>query len=190
MGGVLLACLPFKLFMSRYFDLKYDEEFIMKEVEGIVESLDFFKKNNIRIYFPFKDRNVSEAMIASQLEEDKNKNNPNQVSKNVEDFLTTNEEEIVSLLERYNNKFFINKQFKVFFNYYGCDGYYYSPDTIVVNIRHKTEYIVETIIHEMIHLLIENLHENGGYSKENEQEVDCIFVNSGLNNIFKHYLVQ
>ncbi|MFA5247993.1 MAG: hypothetical protein WC415_01970 [Patescibacteria group bacterium] len=176
--------------MSKYFDIKYDEKIIIKEMTEVVESLDFFKKNNIRIYFPFEDKNITEEVIVSQLEKDKIENNPDQILKEVDDFLKINEDEIKSLLERYNDKFLINKQFKVFLNYYGCDGYYYFPDTIVVNLRHKAEYIAETIIHEMIHLLIEDLQKNSDYSKENEQEVDCIFVESGLKKIFKDYLVQ
>ena len=47
---------------------------------------------------------------------------------------------------------------KIIFTKYGTGGSYQIPDKIIINLQDKIpEYLIKTVIHECIHLMIENL---------------------------------
>jgi predicted SprT family Zn-dependent metalloprotease len=73
--------------------------------------------------------------------------------------------------------------------FYGCYGYYDYPDKIFVNINAKIDFILETIIHELIHLFVYEKSQNMKY-QEIENLVDSIIIKSGLKNIFTKYEKQ
>lgn len=172
---------------TNFFEVIYDENRIIDEVREVADSLDFYKKNNIKYYFPFSSRNPSNEDIEQQNEAEKQRNKPAVVLQEIQSFFSNHEAQISDYLERYDPKLKLKRTYYIYLSYYGCDGYYYSPNAVVVNIHgKKVEYILETIIHELVHLLVEDEE----YSQKNEVEVDDIFMYSGLTNILPRYKRQ
>lgn len=166
--------------------INYNEKIILEDIFEIRKNLRFFKKNNIPVYFPFSNETLkNKKKIINQINEDGKNSHPENIAAEINKFLARYEKEIIDNLREYDHSFKIRKRYKVFLNYYGCDGYYNFPDTIVINIHDKnTEYMLETLFHELIHLLIFESQKRKGF-EETEKIVDKIFIKAGLNFFFQ-----
>ncbi len=171
--------------------INYNEKIILEDIFEIRKNLRFFKKNNIPIYFPFSNEMLKDRKkLVNQIIEDGKNSYPESIVAGINKFLARYEKEIIDNLRGYDSSFKIRKKYKVFLNYYGCDGYYNFPDTIVINIHDKnTEYMLETLFHELIHLLIFESQKRKRF-EETEKIVDKIFIKAGLKFFFPDYKVQ
>jgi len=167
------------------FSVKYNKKSILKEISEIKEILPDIRKYNIKHYFPFKDNtNIKEQII-----KDEKRDNPLDKKKKVNLWITKNKEEIEKVISSIGFKVSKNKKFIIFLNLYGPEGYFYVPNIIIANIHNKKiDFITETIIHELIHLLIEKKYKNKSY-QEKEILVDNILV-TNFKKIIPNYKPQ
>jgi len=152
--------------------------------------LSFFKQHKIKYRFPFLNGRIKKEEVIIQIKKDKDVSGPHKILPQLKKFFINNGEEIIDSLKEYNNKLNISHPFHVYLSYYGCDGYYYLPDIIVVNIYNNTiDYIIENILHEIVHLLIEKKYKNYSYQRK-EKVVDQVILKSGLKKYLPNYRAQ
>lgn len=171
----------------------YNLNIIKKELLFIENSLACFKKNKMFFYFPFESiKKINNKNINKQIYKDEKHFQIEKMKKILEKKWAEKEDLVFKCLYEYNQKEKIlnfSKEYQCILSFYGCYGYYKPPNKIYVNINAKTKFIIETIIHELIHLLIYKNTKNKSY-KDIEKLVDKIFIDSGLNKIFPDYKVQ
>jgi hypothetical protein len=171
----------------------YDENQIKKELNFIEECIPYFKRNKMFFYFPFDNTSKKDSLIIDeQIKKDEEKFKIKSTKGKIVKAWEEKELAVLDLLEKYNKKnncLDIKKEYKCFLMFYGCYGYYDYPDKIFVNINAKIDFILETIIHELIHLFVYEKSQNMKY-QEIENLVDSIIIKSGLKNIFTKYEKQ
>ncbi len=171
----------------------YDKKQIKKELPFIERNIQHFKKNKMFFYFPFEPVAMKDnLMINKQIKKDEERLKIEQTKNKIINEWEKKEEIVFKLLREYNNIekcMEIRGKYVCFLIFYGCYGYYDYPDKIFININAKIEFILETIIHELIHLFVYQKSKNKEYH-EIESLVDSIFINSGLNEIFSKYKKQ
>lgn len=166
----------------------YDKNQIKKELNFIKENIPHFEKNKMFFYFPFESI-LDNSIINEQIKNDEKKFKIREIEKKLLDEWTKKEKTVFDLLEKYNKKkkcLNIKKEYRCFLTFYGCYGYYDYPDKIFINVNVEIDFILETIIHELIHLFVYEKANSMEYS-EIENLVDSIFIESGLKNIFTKY---
>jgi hypothetical protein len=142
-------------------------------------------------YFPFETISNS-SIVDEQIKRDEKKFKIKESERKIINEWAKREDVIFDLLRKYNEKkecMDIKKEYQCFLTFYGCYGYYDYPDKIFVNINAEINFILETIIHELIHLFVYKRSSKMEYKKV-ENLVDSIFINSGLSNIFTKYKKQ
>ncbi len=84
------------------------------------------------------------------------------------------------------------KNIHVYFTMYGPGGSYYPPNKIIVVLKDSIEWILKMIIHESIHLIIEEpfIKKNNIRHWEKEALVDMLCMDSALKNLNLHYQKQ
>ncbi|MCD4706013.1 SprT-like domain-containing protein [bacterium] len=171
----------------------YNSNIMKKELLFIESNLAYFKKNKMFFYFPFESiKKTSDKNIIKQIHKDEKHFQIEKIKKILEKQWAKKEKLVFNCLYKYNQKekiFNIQKEYKCFLSFYGCYGYYNFSDEIYININAKFEFIIETIIHELIHLLIYKNMNKKSYHQI-EEKVDKIFIDSSLNKIFPDYKVQ
>lgn len=94
--------------------------------------------------------------------------------------------------------FFLNfdyplpKNIHVYFTIYGPGGSYYPPNKIIVVLKDSIEWILQTIVHESIHLIIEKpfIKKNNIPHWEKEALVDRLCMDNLLKDFNLHYQKQ
>jgi hypothetical protein len=75
---------------------------------------------------------------------------------------------------------------KVVFTRYGTSGSYRIPDRIVINLQGKIpEYLIKTVIHECIHLMIENLILKNKVTHWYKERIVNLIMNKEFESAFK-----
>jgi hypothetical protein len=73
---------------------------------------------------------------------------------------------------------------------YGPYGYFYAPDTVYVNIGWKdTHFSLETMVHEILHLVFEDVLKEKVEHVDMENAIDALFVEN-FGHLFPNYYVQ
>ena len=171
----------------------YDIEKVKNEIPFIRENVVYFEKNNMFFRFPdIFEKEINKDNIYKQICIDEEFF---QIKKN-ESILKKEWQKKEDLIFRhlvFYNKikkiFSFEKGYKCFLSFYGCYGYYRLPNEIYVNIDADKNFIMETIVHELIHLLIYKEMNNKSF-EEIEENVDNIFIESGLGKLFPKYKLQ
>src|ERR1035437_8875570 len=132
----------------------------IQRVKNTLSDLEWLNKNKYRYSLPIFDVEPDRAS---------EKNIQDSVKKEYSDVEFKIAEKAVSLswekrrpnVEKIQDNIIgVNKldQVKIIFTKYGTGGSYRVPGTIVTNLKDKIpEYLIKTVIHESIHLMIENL---------------------------------
>lgn len=84
--------------------------------------------------------------------------------------------DLVQELIQYTRCFSKKIKYKVFLSRYGTFGSYYLPDKIIVNVQRNVKEIAKTIIHEIIHLNLEDeLRKQGLSHQQKEKNIESEF---------------
>lgn len=83
----------------------------------------------------------------------------------------------------------LHNEYKCVLTFYGPYGYYEMPDIIYLNIsKGSYEFMLETILHELLHLALEKELVNKS-ALEREDKIDKVFIEL-FGDIFPDYHVQ
>ncbi len=142
-------------------DIKYSPEYEISRIKDTLEKLNWFKEKGYRLRFPegfsvenqnFKD----EEYIKKCILEDYTKDNYEEQKA----FANKEFDKINTALEKFFNATKIQPQkvYEVYLTKYGVGGSYNLPNRIIINIQTCKEVrLLWTIVHEIVHLSIEDL---------------------------------
>ncbi len=140
--------------MSINLKIEFGIEYELKRVNYTLAKLDWFDSQGYRTRLPegiTKESSEDEIkhQIANEFDEKKYKKLADQIGA---DFATVSTQLFKTLREVFGQD--IPETFCVYLTTYGVGGSYNLPNTVIFNINNTRGY--KTIIHEIIHLLIEN----------------------------------
>ncbi|MBT4849550.1 hypothetical protein HON36_01720 [Candidatus Parcubacteria bacterium] len=75
-----------------------------------------------------------------------------------------------------------NQKYQVYLSKFGAFGSYKLPNKIYINIQRETDEIVKTILHEIVHLQIEEKVVEQGLKWEQKEKL--------VNSILEHYSIK
>lgn len=138
-------------------NIKYSAQIELERVMGSIKKLPWFRENGYSISLP---EGVSELSSEEKIREG--------VEKEYAENILVYEKEKISLLERWEKYGEILKEklkgcslifypeYEVFFSAYGVGGSYQLPNLLIVNAKKGYQIgLLRTVIHEIIHLSIE-----------------------------------
>lgn len=174
--------------------IRYSKPFEIKRIFESVKKLNWYRKNKYHIFLPrqvLKKQNLSKKDIGDVLNIGYRQDQYKIKRKKIYDWWQKNRLEILKIFEGLNNcKAKIFPYYIVWITRYGTGGSYNPPQKIIINISKKRlTKIYSIIIHEIIHLGIENLitkHKIPHFSKE--RLVDLLMEKTAPNFYFKQPL--
>ena len=141
----------------------YSVEYEVQRIKNTIKKLDWFKEKGYRLSFP---KNLTLENVGSLDEEDIRKSVVDEYNEDeyreVIEIINKQWSKYSSLLENYflETKIRIEDFYEVKLTKYGVGGSYHLPNTIITNIQaHYDVSLIKTIIHEIVHLSIQELIE-------------------------------
>ncbi len=164
---------------------------VSESVKVLKEIYQDLPSNRLYFYFPFTEEELqSEKYINEQIERDSKKINIEVANKELSQFWNNNKDQMqkaFDILASEGSTVF--PVYRCNLTYYGTYGYYQTPDTIFVNIsKGSVEFWAETLLHELLHLVLYNQILNLSY-KEAEIIVDRMFIRL-FGSLFPNYQEQ
>ena len=140
--------------MTMKIKIKFGIDFELRRVKNTLAKSDWYDSQGYKSKLPegINDKSSQkeiQSQVVKEFDEKKYKERANQI---LSDFLTTKEQFSKKLKEIFNKD--IPTTFFVYLTNYGVNGSYNLPNIIIFNINSKRGF--KTIIHEIIHLLIED----------------------------------
>lgn len=179
----------------------YNLESELEVVIYTLKSADFFIKNNYAVSLPQKIKlgepcNREDIISALEIEMWENKKEYQEIEKRIKDFWKSKKTQIDEFFNifKYKYEHFIPQSVEVILTRYGPGGYYRLPNRVILRTNQNFGVVSrspeETLIHEIIHLILEvpvvkkmNLdHE------EKENLVESFFEEQELKDIFPNHL--
>lgn len=171
-------------------EIIYNVDKVKSELDFLKNNLSFFENNKMFYYFPFKK--LEKELISKQIKLDEKKF---EIDKRVK-LITKKWERVetaffgyLKKIDKQNEFFNFENHYKCFLSFYGCYGYFRFPGQVYVNIGADLDFVIETIAHELIHLLVYEKVENKSY-EEIEVIVDKIMIDSEFKKLFPRYKIQ
>ncbi len=173
----------------------FNEKSIRGEFSTLQMFLSKMQSNKIPYYFPFITTNneKNRDYIARKIKEDMNnllykkrcvaaKKEWLKLKNPIINYLSIN-----PIIKKHGK---LRSKYVCIMTPYGPQGYYNPPHTIIVSIKlNKISNILETIMHELIHLILYEYLKRFSYRKQ-EKIIDNIILKSDLKNIFTKYKSQ
>ena len=167
-------------------DFDASEKSIIESIEIVKEFISFLEEMKMYYYFPFSE--MSEAVIQTQIKVDSETFRLTDAETNIKVAWKKYASGIISKLSTITDTSNLNA-YRCVLTFYGPYGYYYTPDTIYVNITKGTpDEWIETLLHELLHLIFSEKIE-GMEHLEEERFIDSKFVEL-FGDIFPNYQVQ
>jgi len=156
--------------------IEFGIDFELKRVSYALKKLEWYDSKGYHPKLPEGiNKQSSEKEIKNQIikefEEKKFKEVANQISS---DFSTIKEKLSKKLNEILNKN--VPETFFVYLTDYGTDGSYTFPNIVIFNINNKKGF--KTIVHEIIHLLIENYIQKYKIQHEEKERIVDLILNS------------
>ena len=172
----------------------YNKEYDTRRVMNTIKKIDWYTENKYdykSLSFPktldkekLKDYSEDAIQIAVEAEYSDDLYREN------EKFLLANWEKIFKEIELAFSKsnLICQDEYRIFLTKYGMGGSYDLPNTVILNLSKTSgEYMLKTIIHEIIHLAIQEYIDNFKINQwEKERIVDLFFVK----NFSKRAVIQ
>lgn len=173
-------------------NFKYSLDTENARVKNTVRKKDFFIQNGYKIIMPEGYSLDSEdfSKIEKQIEKEFDKEKVTKLKSDISNNWDKYETDIDAFLKRLPYK--IPDELITIFTYYGVGGSYDLPNKIVINVNYGLN-TFSTIVHELIHLIIEEpvIKKFDIEHWDKESLVDYLFVtDSSLNKIFPNYKYQ
>ncbi len=141
-------------------DIKYSPEEEILQVQNTIDKIDWFNEKGYTFKLPktlsLEDRDFSPESIKQSIWDEYKEEN----YKKEERYILKTLPKINEVLESYFTATSIEPQssYKINLTRYGVGGSYNPPNKIIVNIQTRSEMkLVKTIVHEIVHLSIEEL---------------------------------
>lgn len=171
----------------------YSAELEAQRVKQTIGKSELFKKFNYKLFFPdgFNLDSKDFANLNSQIEKEMIPDRIEEIKQEITDKWVKNSTYIDSLLGSVPYK--IPDTLVISLTQYGVGGSYWLPNKVIVNINYTWLDYFETIMHELIHLLIEKplVQKYDLSHKSKEALIDYICShNKYLKNMFPDYPVQ
>jgi hypothetical protein len=163
------------------------EKSIIESAEIVKEFVSFLEEMKMYYYFPFS-QNASTEDIKAQIKKDSVTFKIVEAEKNIKESWSKYAHSIIPKLSTLANGAHLGR-YRCALTFYGPYGYYYTPDTIYVNITKGTpDEWIETLLHELLHLIFSEKIESMEHLEE-ERFIDSTFVDL-FGDIFPNYKVQ
>jgi hypothetical protein len=135
-------------------DFTYTLEFEVQRVKGTIEKGDWFKQFNYKLFFPrgFGLDSKEFSRLESQVKKEFTPAKMKKIEKNISNRWAKNGQHIESFLKSVPYK--VPSSLVVIFTRYGVGGSYWLPNKVILNVSYDLDYF-ETVMHELVHLLIE-----------------------------------
>lgn len=158
----------------------YSIEYEVLRIQNTLEKLDFYNKKGYSLTFPINlHMGGGDALTESHIKESVINEYDEAVYKKEEKYVEDNISTIQKVLQTYSTQTSIQLQgdYEVLLTRYGVGGSYALPNKILVNIQSCTgAKLLKTLIHEIIHLSIEEWIRACGIEHwKKERIVDLIF---------------
>lgn len=159
--------------MSMELKIQFGKDFEFRRVKNTLAKLDWYNSQGYRPRLPEGiSNNSSEEEIQNQIIKEFEEKKYKEVANSLESDFSTIKDKLSKKLKEIFNKS-IPETFFVYLTTYGVGGSYNLPNIVIFNINNKKGF--KTIIHEIIHLLIENqIQEFKIQHWEKERIVDLI----------------
>ncbi len=153
------------------------------------EFIPFLENSKMYFYYPFSGE-LNEHKLHEQIAEDSATFDLETAEKKMREEWNQHKEKIISLVQSKSDiADAMNNNFKCVLTFYGPYGYFYTPDTVFVNVTKKEPtFWLETCLHEILHLVFESQDLDLSY-EELEKKVDQSFVEL-FSEIFPQYETQ
>jgi len=179
------------------FKFLYNLDYEISRIKNTLDKIGFYNQNNYKVFLPkdfdIENNNIGhikEAVLREYTAEDYK-----EISIFLEKQLIDNDSKIETAFHKL--KFELNRTFAIYLTKYGVGGSYNPPDGIILNFKSSAkEKLIKTIIHESIHLYINDLIIKYNIPHwEKEFIVDLIFQNilpefNMLQNIGRYLLAD
>ncbi|MDD2935212.1 MAG: hypothetical protein PHX25_01935 [Candidatus Pacebacteria bacterium] len=134
-------------------------------IKNTAERIDHYKEHGYKVFLPenlsMNDPNIKDSLIDTEYIKKLLSNEYDEENyKNNEKYLLNELPKIDFVLNHFFNSLSLKPQetYKIIFTRYGVGGSYYPPDCVIINVRtRKEKQITISVIHEIIHLSIQNL---------------------------------
>ena len=139
---------------------QFNIESEVRRVKETLDNLEWFTKNNYRFLLPngIKDSKDTKIEMIRKLVEDEYNLKIYQIA---ESAILKSWEGNSGLMRRINQKMsgsYMLDEITVVLTRYGTQGSYMTPNSIIINISNiPPEFLIKTVIHESLHLMIEHL---------------------------------
>ncbi len=168
-----------------HFDVS--EKSIIESAEIVKEFIPFLEEMKMYYYFPFSQKSDFDN-ISTQIQKDSDTFKFVEAEKSIKESWKKYAPSIIPKLSILSNDTHLDK-YRCVLTFYGPYGYYYTPDTIYINItKCNPDEWVETLIHEMLHLILSEQIKKLTHLEE-ERFIDKTFVEL-FGDIFPNYEVQ
>ncbi|MCK9641568.1 MAG: hypothetical protein M0R39_16820 [Prolixibacteraceae bacterium] len=174
-------------------EFEYTVKFETQRVKGTIEQGDWFKQFNYRLFFPdgFNLDSNDLSNLKKQITKEFDVEKINKIFKDINESWLEFGKPIKSLIE--SVPYEAPDSLKILFTKYGVGGSYWPPDRVIVNVSYDWLDYFETVMHELVHILIEKpvIQKYKIKHESKEALVDYIFThNKYLKLMFPNYPVQ
>jgi hypothetical protein len=175
------------------FSLNYTIENEIENAEKIACKLKWFKENNYRILLPHginEESTRDEVRLAVRSEFREKEDVFMNLKTDLEEYIERNEEVMEEFFSYFN--YDLPEKIIVNFTSYGPGGMYTLPNIAVVILKDSPQQTLQMILHEVIHLIIEEpfVKKYNLSHWEKELTVDTLCLEENLKNIFENYKPQ
>lgn len=170
-----------------------DIPYIIKSLEVVEEIVPDLKSMGYYYYYPFNNL-VPEDKIITQIRADiEEKKFIEKVESVIKEWGKI-EKEVLDELRKFisDRKYVTTQELFCILTMYGPYGYFYTPQTVYVNIEQEKDvsFFLGVMLHESLHLILENdEHYLNKTYIEKEKEVDETFI-SLFGRYFPNYMIQ
>ena len=174
------------------FIYKYSLDSEYKVIVSTLNDRDFFMQNRYNVALPqnytleSKDLSNLKSVIKNEINNEK----INKIKNEITERWNKHETDLLSYLEA--QIYLIPNQLIITLTQYGVGGSYFCPNNVIINISDNKD-LFKTVVHELIHLIIEMpiIREFNLTHWEKESLVDYSFINNKqLRKIFPNYDYQ
>lgn len=174
-------------------EFQYTREFEVQRVKQTIKNKEVFEKFGYKLFFPdgFDLNSKSFTKLKKHVDQEFDIEKIDIIEKKIKDDWKLNEKEINKLLN--SVPYIAPNSLLVIFTQYGVGGSYWVPNRVIINVNYFWLDYFESIMHELVHLLIEEpiIQKYKIKFESKEALIDYIMSNNKyLKKMFPEYKIQ